>query len=86
MSNASLSIVKFLHFNLFIIIKISKFKYLLKENAIAFKDQVYSELKDQHDENNLFEDPEFPADNSSLYYSQSAPHGNIYKRNFIFFY
>ena len=28
-----------------------------------------------HNESNLFEDPLFPADASSLYISQSSPHG-----------
>jgi hypothetical protein len=40
---------------------------------MPFKNQVYSDLKARHDEYNLFEDPEFPATNSSLYYSQSPP-------------
>ncbi len=42
---------------------------------MPFKNQDYSFLKAQHDEHNLFEDPEFPATNSSLYYSQSPPFG-----------
>jgi calpain, invertebrate len=45
------------------------------ERAIPFKNQNYAELRAQHDENNLFEDPEFPANDSSLYYSQNKPYG-----------
>jgi calpain, invertebrate len=48
---------------------------LIKERAVPFKNQVYSDLKAQHDEHNLFEDPEFPANNSSLFYSKSPPSG-----------
>lgn len=40
---------------------------------MPFKNQDYSDLKAQHDEHNLFEDPEFPATNSSLIYSKNPP-------------
>ena len=53
------------------------------ESVTPFKDQVYEELKYQHNENNLFEDPYFPAKNSSLYHSQSAPHGIKWLRPFV---
>ena len=58
---------------------------LLKERAKPFKDQVYSDLKAQHDEHNLFEDPEFPADNSSLFYSKNPPNGVRWLRPKVFF-
>lgn len=41
----------------------------------AFKDQNYEELKAECDEENLFEDPEFPASDESLYYNQLPPYG-----------
>jgi hypothetical protein len=34
-----------------------------------YKNQVYETLKSQHDSNNLFVDPEFPATNKSIYHS-----------------
>jgi len=34
-----------------------------------YKNQVYETLKDQHDSNNLFVDPEFPATDKSIYHS-----------------
>ena len=36
----------------------------------SFKGQDYNELKDQYDSDNLFEDPEFPANGSSIYHTQ----------------
>uniref|UniRef100_A0A3B3TZ69 Calpain 6 n=2 Tax=Poecilia latipinna TaxID=48699 RepID=A0A3B3TZ69_9TELE len=37
--------------------------------SVAYKDQLYAELKKQHNQNGtLFEDPEFPATDSSIYY------------------
>uniref|UniRef100_A0A3B3X8U5 Uncharacterized protein n=1 Tax=Poecilia mexicana TaxID=48701 RepID=A0A3B3X8U5_9TELE len=42
--------------------------------SVAYKDQLYAELKKQHNQNGtLFEDPEFPATNSSLYYTKTPP-------------
>lgn len=35
-----------------------------------FKNQDYNELKDQYDSDNLFEDPEFPANGNSIYHTQ----------------
>ncbi len=34
-----------------------------------YKNQVYETLKDQHDSNHLFVDPEFPATDKSIYHS-----------------
>ena len=59
-------------------------QFCLKEHAIPFKNQNYAELKAQHDENNLFEDPEFPANDSSLYYSQNKPYGVQWLRPKVF--
>lgn len=42
-------------------------KESLGEPAIHFKDQNYDELLSEHNEDNLFEDPEFLADESTLY-------------------
>lgn len=47
------------------------------ENAKPFKNQIYSNLNRQHNEHNLFEDPEFPADHSTLYFSKKSDHTNI---------
>lgn len=40
-----------------------------------FKNQVFDDLLSQHDESNLFEDPEFPAEDSSMYFSTRPPNG-----------
>ncbi|RMZ98045.1 calpain-6, partial [Brachionus plicatilis] len=45
-----------------------------------FKDQVFDELKSEHDESNLFEDPLFAADGSSLYFTQMPPQGVMWLR------
>ena len=34
-----------------------------------YKDQDYESLKKEHDAKNLFVDPEFPANNKSIYHS-----------------
>ena len=47
----------------------------IKESVKAFKGQVYGDLASQHDESNLFEDPEFPATDKSMYFSQRPPTG-----------
>jgi len=52
---------------------------------VPFKNQDYSDLKAQHDEHNLFEDPEFPADNSSLFYSKNPPNGVRWLTPKVFF-
>uniref|UniRef100_A0A087Y3J5 Calpain 6 n=1 Tax=Poecilia formosa TaxID=48698 RepID=A0A087Y3J5_POEFO len=42
--------------------------------SVAYKDQLYAELKKQHNQKGtLFEDPEFPATNSSLYFHKPPP-------------
>ncbi|XP_007557717.1 calpain-5-like [Poecilia formosa] len=49
--------------------------------SVAYKDQLYAELKKQHNQNGtLFEDPEFPATNSSVYYTKTPPEGLQWKR------
>ncbi|XP_054899594.1 calpain-5-like isoform X1 [Poeciliopsis prolifica] len=41
---------------------------------VAYRNQHYAELKKQHNQKGtLFEDPEFPATNSSLYYNKPPP-------------
>jgi hypothetical protein len=47
---------------------------------IPYRDQVYEELKSQHDENNLFEDPYFPANSKSLYHKNMPPQGVTWAR------
>ena len=58
-------------------------KYKLKGVIRPFKNQDYEELKSQHSESNLFVDPHFAADSSSLYFSQMPPQG-IQKIKLIF--
>ncbi|XP_032432816.1 calpain-5-like [Xiphophorus hellerii] len=41
---------------------------------VAYRNQHYAELKKHHNKENLFEDPEFPATNSSIYY-KDPPEG-----------
>lgn len=48
-------------------------------------DQDYYELKDQHNENNLFEDDTFPANGSSLFFSQNTPPDVTWLRPFVFY-
>ncbi len=45
-----------------------------------FKNQDYDTLLQKHSKNNLFQDPYFPAEEKSLYYTQKAPRGIIWKR------
>lgn len=47
---------------------------------IPFKGQVFDELLTEYDEDNLFEDPFFPADNQSLYFSRRPPPGIVWMR------
>ncbi|XP_066277386.1 calpain-9-like isoform X3 [Branchiostoma lanceolatum] len=48
------------------------------EEAVPFKGQVYAEIKDEN-QGGLWEDPEFPAENQSLYFSN---HENLQRYNF----
>lgn len=45
-----------------------------------YKNQIYENLNQQHDRYNLFSDPEFPANNKSLYYTQAPPRGVVWRR------
>lgn len=45
-----------------------------------FKDQDYNELVGDYDADNLFEDPEFAADYSSLYYTKSPSSSIVWRR------
>lgn len=45
------------------------------EETRAFKDQDFEALSGEYSEDNLFEDPEFEASDSSLYFTQSPPDG-----------
>lgn len=47
---------------------------------IPFKGQVFEEIHAEHDEDNLFEDPYFPASSQSLYFSRRPPPGIVWKR------
>lgn len=38
---------------------------------VPFKGQVYETLLSQHDENNLFEDPYFPASDKSIFHQKN---------------
>lgn len=44
------------------------------------KDQDYESLLKNHNENNLFEDEQFPAVDSSLYHSRKPPSGIVWRR------
>lgn len=52
----------------------------------AFKDQNYEELKSEHNESNLFEDPVFPANDRSMYFSTRPPQGVRWLRPKVCFY
>ena len=45
-----------------------------------FKEQNYYELIESHSVDNLFEDPHFPANDSSMYYSRKPPNGICWRR------
>ena len=57
-------------------------------NLKKYKNQSFFELKNQHDNANLFEDKEFPAHDESIFYSEnfkmqltkSFPHGITWER------
>lgn len=63
-----------------------------------FKDQSYLDLQAEHNSGNLFEDPEFPADDKAICYthqfanqlSRYFPRGVVWKRpavsDFYFFF
>jgi calpain, invertebrate len=60
---------------------IINFNFLfLKQTVKPFKDQDYYQLKSEFSQYNLFEDPEFPATNLSLFHHQSVPGGIRWKR------
>ncbi|XP_072033626.1 calpain-5-like [Amphiura filiformis] len=44
--------------------------------VVPYKGQKYEDLRKQHGPDNLFEDPEFPANDKSLFYKRASP-GNI---------
>eukprot|EP00794_Sanderia_malayensis_P020343 gene20343-22346_t len=51
------------------------------DNAKGFKKQNFNKLKDQcRQSGQLFEDPVFPADDRSLFYSQRSPRKFVWKR------
>ena len=45
-----------------------------------FKNQDWSILKTEYNKNKLFEDPLFPAEDKSIFFSQSVPYGIKWKR------
>ncbi|XP_043997034.1 calpain-5-like [Gambusia affinis] len=47
---------------------------------VAYRNQHYAELKRQHNKEKLFEDPEFPATSSSIYYNKPPPGAVQWKR------
>jgi len=65
-----------------------------KMSIIPFKNQSYLDLKNQHDSDNLFEDPEFPANDRAIYYtsqfanqlSRYFPRGVEWKRPTVIIY
>ena len=54
------------------------------EPVIHFKNQNYDMLKMMYDENNLFEDPLFPAEDSSMFYSNPYPPYVEWKRPHVY--
>ena len=67
-----------------ILIIINYFIFNFKGVIFPFKDQSFDELKSQHNGSNLFEDPLFPADSSSLFFTQMPPQGNSTKKKLNF--
>lgn len=54
---------------------------ILSKAPTPYKGQKYEELKKQHQESEtLFEDPEFPATDASLFYSRQPPGQVTWKR------
>jgi len=45
-----------------------------------FKDQNYEQLKSKHSKDNLFEDPHFPSNDSSLFTRTIVPNGICWMR------
>ena len=41
---------------------------------------MYEQLRQKHNPQNLFNDPEFPPNERSLYYTQKPPRGVTWKR------
>ena len=53
---------------------------------LTTKDSTYDEIKDRlRGTGQLFEDPDFPAEGSSLFYSVAAPRGIEWKRPKVHF-
>ena len=51
-----------------------------KEKFDCFKNQDFYTLSKIHNENNLFEDPYFPAQGSSIFFTRAAPKNIVWKR------
>lgn len=47
---------------------------------VPFKNQDYESLLNSHDSDNLFEDPLFPCNDKSMYFSQKPPRGVVWRR------
>ena len=45
-----------------------------------YKNQIYEQLRSKHNAQNLFNDPEFPPIDTSLYYTQDPPRNVRWKR------
>lgn len=53
---------------------------IFKTQAYPYKNQVYEQLRQQYTAQNLFNDPEFPPSDRSLYYTQRPPRGITWRR------
>lgn len=73
-----------MNFNSFWTNKMLTFCIQFKAPIKPFKNQNYDELKSRHSESHLFEDPLFPANNSSLYFTQMPPQGIQWLRPKVF--
>ena len=58
---------------------------MFKPSIGQYKDQDFSKLKASHSDSKLFEDPLFPADNSSLFYKKTPPAGIKWMRPKVFY-
>ena len=50
---------------------------------MSFKNQDYRKLKSSHNQTRLFEDPEFPAIDKTIYHSKMPPQGVRWMRPWV---
>jgi hypothetical protein len=60
--------------------KINELIPVLFSSVKPFKGQVWAELRHNYNSYNLFEDPEFPATDKSMFFSQRIPIGAEWRR------